>query len=120
MAVRVVPTPTGVRVQGSDTGCGIDLAFLPFLYGEFRQASEGHDRVHEGNGLGLAITRRLVDLMDGTIEVESAVEVGTTFTVTLPPARLADVAPAVAARTRPGLVEDGPRVQAVSAQAGAS
>ena len=68
----------------TDTGIGIDAAFLPDLFNEFRQESEGHGRSHEGSGLGLAITQRLVDAMEGAIEVTSQKGVGTTFTVTLP------------------------------------
>lgn len=68
----------------SDTGIGIDEEFLPFLFDEFKQESTGLTRSHEGNGLGLAVTARLVDLMGGEIEVESQKGVGTTFTVQLP------------------------------------
>ena len=68
----------------ADTGIGIDAAFLPELFSEFRQESEGHARSHEGSGLGLAITRRLVELMGGTIAVASEKGTGTTFTVRLP------------------------------------
>ena len=68
----------------ADTGIGIEAEFLPDLFSEFRQESEGHARSHEGSGLGLAITERLVQLMDGTIRVTSEKGVGTTFTVTLP------------------------------------
>ena len=73
-----------VRVYVSDTGIGIDAAFLPDLFAEFRQQSEGDARSHEGTGLGLAITQRLVALMDGEVDVQSAVGGGSTFTVTLP------------------------------------
>ncbi len=68
----------------ADTGIGIDEEFLPFLFDEFKQESTGLTRSHEGNGLGLAVTARLVDLMGGEIEVESRKGVGTTFTVYLP------------------------------------
>ena len=73
-----------VRVRVRDTGVGIDPAFVPHLFEEFKQASEGYGRTHEGNGLGLAITKRLVALMGGRIEVESELGAGTTFTVDLP------------------------------------
>ncbi len=67
-----------------DTGIGIADDFLPDLFTEFRQQSEGDARSHEGTGLGLAITQRLVDMMGGTIAVDSQWGVGTAFTVTLP------------------------------------
>ena len=79
------------RVEGgaavltvTDTGVGIDAAFLPHLFHEFRQESEGEGRAFEGNGLGLAITHRLVTAMGGAIAVESEKGRGTTFRVTLP------------------------------------
>jgi signal transduction histidine kinase len=67
-----------------DTGIGIEDAFLPFLFDEFKQESTGLTRSHEGNGLGLAVTARILDLMGGEIEVQSQKGVGTTFTVYLP------------------------------------
>jgi len=73
-----------IELAVTDTGIGIDAEFLPDLFSEFRQESEGHARSHEGSGLGLAITERLVRLMEGTIEVASEKGVSTTFTVTLP------------------------------------
>ncbi|WP_179299509.1 sensor histidine kinase [Rubrivirga marina] len=85
-AVTVSVDGVGVDLQVSvrDTGRGIDPAFLPRLFDDFEQASTGYGRAAEGNGLGLAITRRLVDLMGGEIDVESEVGVGTTFRVTIP------------------------------------
>ena len=67
-----------------DTGVGIPEAFLPDLFTEFRQQSEGFGRSHEGTGLGLAITKRLVELMGGEIHVWSREGEGTRFEVTLP------------------------------------
>jgi len=75
-----------VILQVSDTGVGIDEAFLPHLFEEFKQESSGLNRSHEGSGLGLSITARLVNMMEGTIEVESEKGEGTTFTVAFPQA----------------------------------
>ncbi len=69
-----------VFVSVSDTGIGISPEFMPHIFSEFKQESTGLTRSHEGVGLGLAITRRLVELMDGTIQVESEKGKGTTFT----------------------------------------
>ncbi len=68
----------------TDTGRGMDRAFLSSLYTPFQQASTGWSRSHEGTGLGLTITRRLVAAMGGELRVESEPGVGTTFTVSLP------------------------------------
>ncbi len=72
------------RLQVQDTGVGIDPEFLPHIFKEFRQESNGLTRTHQGSGLGLAITHRLVEMMGGRIEVESEKGQGTTFTVWLP------------------------------------
>ncbi|MEM8559928.1 MAG: PAS domain S-box protein, partial [Bacteroidota bacterium] len=73
-----------VRIRVRDTGPGIDEAFLPRIFSEFEQASRGIGRDHEGSGLGLTITQRLVEKLGGAIEVKSVLGTGTTFTVTFP------------------------------------
>ena len=73
-------------IEVQDTGVGIDPEFVPALFGAFQQESMGRARLHEGSGLGLAITQQLVELMSGTIEVESEKGEGTVFTVRLPQA----------------------------------
>lgn len=73
-----------IEVRVSDTGIGIGTDDLDRVFRPFEQASEGLDRQHEGNGLGLAIARGLVDLMHGRIDVESVPGEGTTVRVTLP------------------------------------
>lgn len=65
-----------------DTGIGISEDFLPMLFDEFRQEYMGADRPAEGSGLGLAITSRIVEKLNGRIEVESTPGEGSTFTVT--------------------------------------
>jgi PAS domain S-box-containing protein len=68
----------------SDTGIGISDEFLPDLFEPFTQESSGLARSHEGSGLGLSITRQLVDLLGGTISLETKKGIGSTFTVCLP------------------------------------
>jgi len=82
--IAVRQTDTEVQLLVEDTGIGIDADFLPHIFEPFKQESAGMRRSHEGSGLGLAIVHRLVEMMDGAIEVESKKNQGTTFTVTLP------------------------------------
>jgi signal transduction histidine kinase len=68
-----------------DTGAGIDPAFLPFVFDQFRQGEGGLSRKHGGLGLGLAVVQQLVDLHGGSVTVASpGISQGTTFTVRLP------------------------------------
>ncbi len=69
-----------VRVEVVDTGAGIAPTHLPHIFDPFYTTKPQG----QGTGLGLAHARRIVEEHDGTIEVESQVDVGTTFTVTLP------------------------------------
>jgi signal transduction histidine kinase len=82
--------PEGVTLtfRVSDTGVGIADDKLGQIFDRFYQIDGTVTRKHGGAGLGLAITQRLVDVMGGTIQVESELGVGTTFKVrlTLPPA----------------------------------
>ena len=84
--VRIEPDGDTVRLEVADTGRGIAPEFLPQLFEAFRQESDGEARSHEGSGLGLTITRRLVEAMDGTIRAESIPGVGSRFVVRLPAA----------------------------------
>ncbi|NBC16055.1 MAG: PAS domain S-box protein [Bacteroidetes bacterium] len=73
-----------VRVM--DTGVGIRNEFLPHLFDEFNQESDGNALDFEGVGIGLTVTKRLVDLMGGSITVNTQEGEGTMFTITLPAA----------------------------------
>lgn len=75
-----------VFVSVRDTGPGISGDFLPRLFEDFEQESSGLRRQYQGAGLGLSITRRLVERMDGAVYVDSCQGGGTTVTVCLPPA----------------------------------
>ena len=73
-----------VRVAVADTGVGIAPDDLPILFDKYEQARHRATRGEKGTGLGLYITRQLVELHGGEIRVESEVGRGSTFTVTLP------------------------------------
>jgi PAS domain S-box-containing protein len=85
--VRTRPAEKGAAVEVEDTGIGMDPEEASSLFGAFRQGSEGVAREYEGSGLGLAVTKRVVDEMEGTIEVETEKGEGSCFTVQLPPSR---------------------------------
>ena len=72
----------GIEVE--DTGQGIPESDLPFIFDTFRQVEGATTRVHGGFGLGLAIVKQLVTLMSGDIRVESTLNTGTKFAITLP------------------------------------
>jgi PAS domain S-box-containing protein len=67
-----------------DTGIGITEKNMKMIFEPFRQVSEGLSRTYEGTGLGLTITKKFVEIMGGSISVESEFGKGTTFTVIFP------------------------------------
>ncbi|OLF09072.1 hypothetical protein BLA60_21035 [Actinophytocola xinjiangensis] len=80
----------GVVIEVADTGSGIDAASLPHVFDRFWRADRSRSRASGGSGLGLAITHHLVAAHGGRIQVRSAVDVGTTFTIHLPPRPIGD------------------------------
>ncbi len=84
--IRVTVRPAGkqVEVAVSDTGTGISESDIPNLFQRFRRIDGARRRSHEGSGIGLALVQELVELHGGSILVRSAIDVGTTFTLSLP------------------------------------
>ena len=69
-----------------DTGIGMESGMAKDLFEPFRQASQGWGREYEGTGVGLAVTKRAVEAMNGSVEVETQKGEGSRFTVRLPQA----------------------------------
>ncbi|MDA0182913.1 ATP-binding protein [Solirubrobacter phytolaccae] len=93
-----------VRFSVTDSGIGIAPDRLPALFDPFEQAELSTTRHYGGTGLGLTITRELVELMGGTLDAESEPGHGTTFAFTLP------LTPAEDGRAAPPPFSDAPRV----------
>ena len=73
-----------VHVFVRDTGCGIDPDFRPRIFEAFAQQSEGNTRSHQGSGLGLTVSKRVVECIGGSINITSEPDVGTEVTLSLP------------------------------------
>jgi signal transduction histidine kinase len=84
VGVRAVRADGAVEIAVSDTGIGIAPEDQEAVFEEFRQVGTDVVRKREGTGLGLALTRKFVELHGGTIRVESEPGKGSTFTFTLP------------------------------------
>lgn len=72
------------QIRVTDTGIGMPPDASTYIFDMFRQVDGADTREHQGSGLGLAITKRLVDRLGGTIDVQTELGKGSTFTVTLP------------------------------------
>ena len=103
------------KIVVADTGIGMSEEYLPHVFELYAREQRFGTAQTVGTGLGMPITKSLVTQMGGSIEVESTLDVGTTFTVTLPfsPAPPED-APACAATpsVAAGMPEDGPSLLA--------
>ncbi|MBQ3704371.1 MAG: response regulator [Oscillospiraceae bacterium] len=73
-----------LRFTMKDTGVGMDKDFIPKLFEPFSQEDATTTNRYGGSGLGMAITKNIVDMMGGTITVESEIDHGTTVTVEVP------------------------------------
>ncbi len=83
--VRLERAGAHAQLKVSDTGCGFNSDFLPYIFDRFRQADGSSTRRHGGLGLGLSIVRHLVELHGGTVCANSpGAGRGATFTIELP------------------------------------
>jgi signal transduction histidine kinase len=76
--------PGWLEIVVADTGIGIQREDQSRIFREFEQVDASHSRRYEGTGLGLALTRKLVEMQGGSIRVESEVGRGSRFIVRLP------------------------------------
>jgi len=84
LSTAVVDNEPKAIITIQDTGIGVPEKYQETIFEEFRQVSEGFGRCYEGIGIGLSITKRIVELFNGKISVKSAAEIGSTFTIELP------------------------------------
>lgn len=84
VALSVLPSDGTVVTTVTDTGAGISPEQLPHIFDKFYQADNQAQAATKGTGLGLAIAKEVVEAHGGRIAVESKVDKGTTFVVTLP------------------------------------
>lgn len=98
IALRVVPNKTTMSITIEDTGIGIPAEYHQSIFEEFRQVDETAARKRIGTGLGLPITKHLIERHGGSVSVESVVGEGSKFIITLP---LPETVTAVAAELEP-------------------
>ena len=72
-----------IRFTIKDTGIGMSEEYLPHLFDTFSQEDSSNKNIYGSTGLGMPITKNIVELMNGTIDVESKKGVGTTFVITI-------------------------------------
>ena len=93
--------PLALRVEVEDTGIGIAAENLPRLFVEFQQLDDSYSKQHQGTGLGLALTRRLIQAQGGSVGVRSSLGVGSVFHLEMPRV------PGAAMALSPALAEAG-------------
>ncbi len=80
--VAVIETYNKIKVEVRDSGIGMSSEYMKKLFAPFSQEDAGHKREYEGNGLGLALVKKYVEINSAIIEVESEKNIGSVFTVT--------------------------------------
>ena len=84
ITLRAAASPAGVAFKIADTGVGIPADALPRIFDEFYQVDGSPVREYGGVGLGLALVKRLAELLGGSVSVESQLDRGSCFTIELP------------------------------------
>jgi len=109
VTLRAQEHGSGVRFEVEDTGCGIPENFRARIFEKFAQADSSINRRYEGSGLGLTITKQLIEAMGGRVWFESAVGRGTSFFFELPHPKIDKLKAATAEnKVRVLICEDDP------------
>jgi len=82
--IRAAQGPKGIRIDVTDTGCGIPAEHLPRIFERFYRVDPGRSRKDGGTGLGLAIVRNILSAHGGTVSVTSEPGKGSTFSLFIP------------------------------------
>ena len=114
IAARRPPGEPMIEIAVSDNGIGIAAADTPRIFREFEQLDSEYVREQQGTGLGLALTKKLVELHGGRIQVESEIDRGSTFRFSLPlRAQPSATPPAAVDAAEPARPERGPLILVV-------
>lgn len=121
--VRAAPgteTPAKLRISISDTGPGIDAADRALIFERFKRGRDPVSASRPGIGLGLALSRESAELMGGTLTLESALGIGSEFTLTVPAERVVptDSNAPFAGRTALIVAEEDAAIRAAAVQLG--
>lgn len=91
LSSRIRDGNLNAEISIADSGIGISKDYINIIYDEFRQASEGNTRKYEGTGLGLTLSKKILNILGGKIECISEPGIGSTFTICIPAFRILNI-----------------------------